>query len=151
MLDKRKLLAALTALKKGDFRARLPSDLTGLDGKIADTFNEVIELNQRMANELERLSRVVGKEGRLSQRAGIGSLSGAWADSIDSVNALIGDLVYPTTEMARVIGAVAKGDLSQTMALEAEGRPLAGEFLRTAKTVNTMVDQLGSFASEVTR
>jgi HAMP domain-containing protein/signal transduction histidine kinase/CheY-like chemotaxis protein len=150
-LDKRKLLAALTALKKGDFRVRLPADLTGLDGKIADTFNEVIELNQRMANELERLSRVVGKEGRLSQRAGIGSLSGAWADSIDSVNALIGDLVYPTTEIARVIGAVAKGDLSQTMAMETEGRPLKGEFLRTAKTVNTMVEQLSSFASEVTR
>ncbi|HET6880468.1 MAG TPA: HAMP domain-containing protein, partial [Pirellulales bacterium] len=150
-LDKRKLLAALTALKKGDFRVRLPADLTGLDGKIADTFNEVLELNQRMANELERLSRVVGKEGRLSQRAGIGALSGAWADSIDSVNALIGDLVYPTTEIARVIGAVAKGDLSQTMAMETEGRPLKGEFLRTAKTVNTMVEQLSSFASEVTR
>jgi HAMP domain-containing protein/signal transduction histidine kinase/CheY-like chemotaxis protein len=151
LLDKRKLLAALTALKKGDFRARLPSDLTGIDGKIADTFNDVIELNQRMANELERLSRVVGKEGRLAQRASIGSLSGAWADSVNSVNALIGDLVYPTTEMARVIGAVAKGDLSQTMAMETEGRPLKGEFLRTAKTVNTMVEQLSSFASEVTR
>jgi HAMP domain-containing protein/signal transduction histidine kinase/DNA-binding response OmpR family regulator len=150
-LDKRQLLAALTALKKGDFRVRLRNDLTGIDGKIADTFNEVIELNQRMANELERLCRVVGKEGRLSQRAGIGSLCGAWADSIDSVNALIGDLVYPTTEIARVIGAVAKGDLSHTMAMEAEGRPLKGEFLRTAKTVNTMVEQLGSFASEVTR
>ncbi|HVX11816.1 MAG TPA: HAMP domain-containing protein [Pirellulales bacterium] len=150
-LDKKKLLAALTALKKGDFRVRLPSDLTGIDGKIADTFNDVIELNQRMANELERLSRVVGKEGRLTQRASIGSLSGAWADSIDSVNALIGDLVYPTTEIARVIGAVAKGDLSQTMAMETEGRPLKGEFLRTAKTVNTMVEQLSSFASEVTR
>jgi HAMP domain-containing protein/signal transduction histidine kinase/CheY-like chemotaxis protein len=151
LLDKRKLLAALLALKKGDFRARLPSDLTGIDGKIADTFNDVIELNQRMANELDRLSRIVGKEGRLSQRASIGSLSGAWADSINSVNALIADLVYPTTEMARVIGAVAKGDLSQTMAMETEGRPLKGEFLRTAKTVNTMVEQLSSFASEVTR
>ena len=151
LLDKRQLLAALMALKKGEFRARLPSDLTGIDGKIADTFNDVIELNQRMANELERLSRVVGKEGRLSQRAAIGSLSGAWADSIASVNALIGDLVYPTTEIARVIGAVAKGDLSQTMAMETEGRPLKGEFLRTSKTVNTMVEQLSSFASEVTR
>ncbi|HJT36285.1 MAG TPA: HAMP domain-containing protein [Pirellulales bacterium] len=150
-LDKRQLLAVLTALKKGDFRARLPIDLSGIDGKIADAFNDVMELNQKMAGELDRLSRVVGKEGRLSQRASIGQVSGSWGASIDSVNALISDLVYPTTEAARVIGAVAKGDLSQTMAMETEGRPLKGEFLRTAKTVNTMVEQLGSFASEVTR
>ncbi len=122
-----------------------------MDGKIADAFNEVVELNQRMAEELERLSRVVGKEGKISQRAEMGDVTGSWRASVDSVNALISDLVYPVSETARVIGAVAKGDLSQTMAMEIEGRPLAGEFLRTAKTVNTMVDQLGSFASEVTR
>src|SRR2546423_49684 len=97
------------------------------------------------------VSRSVGKEGRLSQRASIGGVRGSWAASMGSVNELISDLVYPTSETARVIGAVAKGDLSQTMATEREGRPLEGEFLRTAKTVNTMVDQLGSFASEVTR
>jgi HAMP domain-containing protein len=150
-LDRKTLLTALLAFKKGDFSARLPIDLEGMDGKIADAFNEVIERNERMSAELERLSRVVGKEGKISQRASIGEVTGAWQDSVDSVNALIGDLVHPTSETARVIGAVAKGDLSQTMALEIEGRPLAGEFLRTAKTVNTMVDQLGSFASEVTR
>jgi HAMP domain-containing protein/signal transduction histidine kinase/CheY-like chemotaxis protein len=150
-LDRRDLLGALTALKKGDFAVRLPIGLEGLDGKLADTFNEVIELNQRMSQELERLSRVVGKEGRISERATIGHVQGAWATEIASVNALISDLVHPTSETARVIGAVAKGDLSQTMALEIEGRPLQGEFLRTAKTVNTMVDQLSSFASEVTR
>src|SRR5436309_3695318 len=120
-------------------------------GKISDTLNDVIELNQKMARELERLSRVVGKEGKITHRAALGEFSGAWAESIGSVNALIGDLVYPTSEIARVIGAVAKGDLSKTMAVELEGRPLEGEFLRTAKTVNTMVDQLGAFASEVTR
>jgi HAMP domain-containing protein/signal transduction histidine kinase/CheY-like chemotaxis protein len=150
-LDNAQLLSALLAFKKGDFSARLPVDLEGVDGKIADAFNEVIAMNQRMSKELERLSRVVGKEGKISQRASMGEVYGSWEDSIDSVNALIGDLVHPTSETARVIGAVAKGDLSQTMALEIEGRPLAGEFLRTAKTVNTMVDQLGSFASEVTR
>src|SRR5438046_23254 len=104
-----------------------------------------------MAHELERISHVVRKEGRLSQRASIGEVGGAWANSITSVNALISLLVHPTSETSRVIGAVAKGDLSQTMAMEIEGRPLSGEFLRTAKTVNTMVAQLGSFASEVTR
>src|SRR5207247_1762034 len=104
-----------------------------------------------MANELERISRVVGKEGKISQRASIGEVSGSWAESITSINTLISDLVHPTSETSRVIGAVAKGDLSQSMAVDIEGRPLEGEFLRTAKTVNTMVNQLSSFASEVTR
>jgi len=147
----RQLLKALSALKKGDFSVRLPLDWNGTAGKIADAFNDVIERNERMAQELERLSRVVGKEGKINQRATIGEVTGSWADSVASVNTLIGDLVHPTSETARVIGAVAKGDLSQTMALEIEGRPLEGEFLRTAKTVNTMVNQLSSFASEVTR
>jgi HAMP domain-containing protein len=150
-LHKTTLLTALLAFKKGEFAVRLPVTLEGIDGKIADAFNDVIEMNERMSEELERLSRVVGKEGKISQRAEMGEVSGAWKESVESVNALIGDLVHPTSETARVIGAVAKGDLSQTMALEIEGRPLAGEFLRTAKTVNTMVDQLGSFAAEVTR
>jgi len=150
-LDKTTLLTALLAFRKGDFSVRLPIDLDGMDGKISDAFNDVIEMNERMSEELERLSRVVGKEGKISQRAEMGEVTGAWKESVDSVNALIGDLVHPTSETARVIGAVAKGDLSQTMALEIEGRPLAGEFLRTAKTVNTMVEQLGSFAAEVTR
>jgi len=150
-LDQKQLLAALTAFKRGDFSVRLPDDWTGLPGKIADTFNDVIGINQRMARELDRIGQVVGKEGRISQRASLGDVSDCWAEAIGSVNGLIGDLVHPTSEMARVIGAVAKGDLSKTMATEIEGRSLQGEFLRTAKTVNTMVDQLGAFASEVTR
>jgi HAMP domain-containing protein/signal transduction histidine kinase/DNA-binding response OmpR family regulator len=150
-IDTTTLLVALTGLKKGDFSVRLPQEWTGVAGKVADTFNEVVELNQRMARELDRLSRVVGKEGRLSQRGSLGDVSGSWAESIQSVNDLISDLVHPTSETARVIGAVAQGDLSQTMALEIEDRPLQGEFLRTAKTINKMVDQLGSFAAEVTR
>src|SRR5438094_8756669 len=145
------LLTVLMAFKRGDFSARLPHDWTGLAGKIADTFNEVIAKNQRMTMELDRIGRVVGKEGRITQRASLGHLSNSWADAIRSVNELIGDLVHPTSEMARVIGAVAKGDLSKTMATDIEGRQLEGEFLRTAKIVNTMVDQLGAFASEVTR
>src|SRR3954469_12009280 len=149
--DSRQLLSALMAFKRGEFSARLPDDWTGVAGKIADTFNEVISKNERLTEELERIGRVVGKEGRISQRATLGDVSNCWAHAITSVNGLIGDLVYPTSEMARVIGAVAKGDLSKTMATEIEGRPLEGEFLRTAKTVNTMVDQLGAFASEVTR
>src|SRR5213596_935551 len=149
--DTRQLLSALMAFKRGDFSARLPEDWTGVPGKIADTFNTVIEKNEHMTRELERIGRVVGKEGRITQRASIGEVTNSWADAIGSINNLIGDLVQPTSEMARVIGAVAKGDLSQTMATEIEGRPLKGEFLHTAKTVNAMVGQLGAFASEVTR
>jgi HAMP domain-containing protein len=149
--DRGKLLAALLDLKRGDFSIRLPVDFEGIDGKIADTFNEVVEYNERLSKELERLSRLVGKEGRISERASMGEMTGSWRHSIVCVNELIGDLVHPIRETSRVIGAVAKGDLSQVMALEIEGRPLSGEFLRTAKTVNTMVEQLSSFASEVTR
>src|SRR5881296_696702 len=150
-LDAKQLLAAMVAVKRGDFSARLPDDWTGIAGKIADTFNDLTRTNLRMTQELERIGRVVGKEGRITQRASLGDVSDSWAEAIRSVNNLIGDLVHPTSEMARVIGAVAKGDLSKTMATEIEGRPLEGEFFRTAKTVNRMVDQLGAFASEVTR
>jgi HAMP domain-containing protein len=150
-IDTTSLLQALTSLKKGDFSVRLPLEWTGVPGKVADTFNDVVELIERMARELARVSRVVGKEGKLSQRASLGDVSGSWQDAILSVNTLVDDLVHPTSETARVIGAVAQGDLSQTMALEVEDRPLQGEFLRTAKLVNKMVDQLGTFASEVTR
>src|SRR5213594_4926830 len=118
------LLTALMAFKRGDFSARLPENWTGVPGKIADTFNAVIETNERMTRELERIGRVVGKEGRITQRASIGEVTNSWSDAIGSINNLIGDLVQPTSEMARVIGAVAKGDLSQTMATEIEGRSL---------------------------
>jgi HAMP domain-containing protein/signal transduction histidine kinase/DNA-binding response OmpR family regulator len=150
-LDASAVLTALNALKKGDFTVRLPLEWTGTAGKVADAFNDAVELNQRMARELDRLSRIVGKEGKIAARASLGNVSGSWADAINSVNELIGDLVHPTSETARVIGAVAQGNLSQTMALEIDDRPLQGEFLRTAKTINKMVDQLGSFAAEVTR
>src|SRR5882762_2859042 len=149
--DNGELLRALMAFKRGDFSVRLPDDWTGVAGKIADTFNEVIAKNQRLTMELDRIGHAVGKKGRITQRASLGDVSNSCADAIRSVNGLIGDLVHPTSEMARVIGAVAKGDLSKTMATDIEGRQLEGEFLSTAKVVNGMVDQLGSFASEVTR
>src|SRR5882724_10878776 len=150
-LDTRQLLSALMAFKRGDFSARMPEDWTGVAGKIADTFNDVIRTNQRMTQELERIVRVVGKEGRITQRAALSNVSESWSDAIGCINVLVEDLLRPTSEMARVIGAVAKGNLSETMATEIEGQPLKGEFLRTAKTVNGMVEQLGAFASEVTR
>src|SRR6516225_608911 len=147
----RALLNALAALKSGDFSVRLPLDWVGIAGKMADAFNVVVALHQRMARELGRLRQSVGRQGRINQRASLGDVEGSWAESVELVNDLIADLVCPTSEMARVIGAVAQGDLCQMMAIEVEGRPLKGEFLRTARTVNTMVNQLNSFASEVTR
>jgi HAMP domain-containing protein/CheY-like chemotaxis protein/signal transduction histidine kinase len=147
----RLLLRTLTSMKKGDFSVRMPVDFTGVQGKIADTLNDILDLNERTSSEIERISNVVGKEGKLNQRAQVPAAGGQWGVMADSVNNLITDLVQPTNEIARVIGAVAKGDLTRTMAIEFDGRPLKGEFLRTAKTVNTMVTQLASFASEVTR
>ncbi|QGZ38482.1 signal transduction histidine kinase [Pseudoduganella flava] len=150
-LDLKLILQTLMALKKGDFSARMPSDWTGMSGKIADTLNDIIETNERIVKSVTEVSRVVGREGRLTQRAPVTNVSGGWATIISAVNTLIDDLVRPTTEMARVIGAVAKGDLSQTMALEVDGHPLKGQYLRAATTANTMVEQLLSFSSEVTR
>src|ERR1700676_422831 len=145
------LLKTLVPFKRGNFSVRMPVHETGLPGKIADTLNEILDLNEKMVSEFARISKAVGKDGRITQRASIGAVPGAWEDCVESVNSLIGDLVQPSTEVARVIGGVAKGDLSQTMSLEVDGRPLRGEFLHTARVVNTMVQQLNSFASEVTR
>jgi len=150
-LDVKLLLATLMALKKGDFSVRMPSDWTGVSGKIADTLNDIIETKSKMVEAVTEVSRVVGREGHLTQRADVPGVVGGWSTLITSVNSLIDDLVRPTTEMARVIGAVAKGDLSQTMALEVDGHPLKGQYLRAATTANTMVEQLSSFSSEVTR
>jgi HAMP domain-containing protein/signal transduction histidine kinase/DNA-binding response OmpR family regulator len=150
-LDRHQLLAALRAFRKGDFSVRLPIGLTGIDGEIGEAFNDVVELNESLTKEFERLGDVVGKDGKIGHRAKLPNAIGSWASNVETVNDLIADLVQPTSEMARVIGAVARGDLSQTMNLEIEGRPLRGEFLRIGKVVNTMVGQLGSFVSEVTR
>src|ERR1700683_1079483 len=127
--DANVLLNTLIAFKRGDFSVRMPVDQTDLEGKIADALNDVLEINQKMASEFERISRAVGKDGKITQRASIGSVTGVWADCVESVNSLIGDLVQPSTEVARVIGAVAKGDLSQNMSLEVDGSRLKGGFL----------------------
>ncbi|TGL27538.1 response regulator [Leptospira wolffii] len=150
-LDLREFVEVLSALRRGDLSKKMSLDRTGLSGKIADLLNDIIDQNDRMVKEFERISNEVGQEGKISQRISALATSGSWAACINSVNSLIGNLVQPNTEVMRVIGAVAGGDLSQNMSLEIEGRPLKGEFLRTAKIVNTMVDQLNSFASEVTR
>jgi HAMP domain-containing protein len=147
----RSLLDAMLQLKQGDFSVRMPSDLTGVNGKIADAFNDIALVSERRARETSRVTHAVGKAGKLKQRMNISGLSGGWAAEVDAINTLIDDLVWPTTEVTRAVGAVAKGDLTQSMALEVDGRPLEGEFLRSARLVNNMIDQLSVFTSEVTR
>src|SRR5467141_3899175 len=143
-------LRILAAVQRGDFSARMPAGSSSSARKVAAALNAVIESNERLEREIRRFRRSIGKEGQV-KHAAIGHAGGAWASTLDAVNDLVEDLSQPNTEIARVISAVANGDLSQTMALEIDGRPLQGQFLTTAKTVNTMVGQLNAFASEVTR
>ena len=145
------LLNALQSMRVGDFSVRMPGSEVGILGKIADTFNEIVTANERMAQQLERVGHVVGREGKTRQRVKFGLSNGAWGEMETSVNTLIDDLLWPTTEVTRVISAVAQGDLLQTVRLEVDGRPLEGEFLRAATIVNTMIKQLSVFTSEVTR
>ena len=145
------ILYVMAAYKNGDFSVRLPTTWIGVLGKMADTMNDILTVSERRACETVRVCRVVGKEGRLKQRFSVPGMAGGWADEIESLNTLIDDLVWPTTEVTRAVGAVAKGDLGQSMALEVDGRALEGEFLRSAKLVNKMIEQLSVFTSEVTR
>jgi HAMP domain-containing protein/signal transduction histidine kinase/CheY-like chemotaxis protein len=147
----RKLLQVVKAVRQGDFSVRYPLGGEGMISDIGEVVNDIIELNDTTARELVRVSKVIGQEGKMAERASVGSVKGGWAMNMESVNSLIGDLVQPTNEWARVITSVARGDLSQKMSLEIDGRAVKGEFLRIGTTVNKMVDQLNSFASEVSR
>ncbi|HEY2871116.1 MAG TPA: HAMP domain-containing protein, partial [Reyranella sp.] len=141
----------MEAMRAGDFSVRLSREREGVVGRIAVLFNEIVAANQNMAQQLERIGKAVGEQGRTRQRVKFGISTAAWGDMETSVNSLIDDLVWPTTEVTRVISAVAQGDLLQTVRLDVDGRPLKGEFLRSANIVNTMIKQLSVFTSEVTR
>jgi HAMP domain-containing protein/CheY-like chemotaxis protein/signal transduction histidine kinase len=145
------LLEALHAARDGDHQLRLPVRGKGIATELNRAFNELAERRESFGKEIARVGRVIGREGRMTERASTGGAAGHWAESVDALNTLIDDLVRPTTEVARVIDAVAEGDLSQKMALKIEGQSVKGEFLRIGTTVNAMVDQLSSFADEVTR
>jgi len=150
-LDLEQLLSALQAMRVGDFSVRLGGSQTGIAGKIADTFNEIVAANERMAQQLELVGQVVGRDGKTRKRVKFGLLHGAWGEMEGSINTLIDDLLWPTTAVTHAITAVAQGDLLQTVRLDVDGRPLKGEFLRSATIVNTMIKQLSVFTSEVTR
>src|SRR3984957_14346097 len=150
-LNQHELLNALHAMQAGDFSVRLPGHQIGVAGKICDAFNTIVAANQRIAQQLEHVGEVVGHQGKTRTRVRFGLSDGAWADMEGSVNALIDDLLWPTTAVTRTVTAVARGDLLQTVPLDVGGRPLKGEFLRSANIVNTMIKQLSIFTSEVTR
>jgi methyl-accepting chemotaxis protein len=147
----RQIPGAMTALSVGDFKVRLPVNWAGTDGRVAEAFNQAISNAQRISLEPDRLRTAVGKEGKLSQRMSAPGAPGRWAGQVDSLNTLIDDLVRPTTDIARAIDAVAKGDLGQSMELQVGRLALKGKFLRSAKLVNSMIEQLSVFTSEVTR
>jgi methyl-accepting chemotaxis protein len=163
-VDQPALLAALRGVRAGDFGVRLPLDWTGIPGTISEVFNEVVELNERLSREFERISRTVGREGKAEQRASLGGASGCWATCIDSINLLIADLTqshanmraqltdltHMATDRDRVLNAVARGDLSQRVALDVDGRPVEGAFLRSGQVVNSMIQTLAIFADQVT-
>ncbi len=142
---------ALQAAAAGDFGVRLPARRKDDIGRLEAAYNQMAARNAALEAELVRVAEIIGREGRMTERARLHGAGGAWSTAVDSVNGLIDDLVRPTTEVARVIVAVAEGDLNQKMALEIEGRPVKGEFARIGTTVNSMVEQLSSFAAEVTR
>src|ERR1700680_3540630 len=145
------ILAGLRTMRDGDFSVRLPGAWIGLAGKIADTFNDIAFANEHMAQDLKRVGQVVGKEGRTRERTRFHESRGAWGEMEASVNTLVEDLLRPTTEVTHAIAAVAQGNLTQTVRLDVDGRPLEGEFLRSANIVNTMIQQLSVFTAEVTR
>jgi signal transduction histidine kinase/DNA-binding response OmpR family regulator/HAMP domain-containing protein len=149
-VDARVALDVLAAVNRGDFSVRMPADWTGEAGRVAEALDAIIESNQRLERELALLSKRAGREGQV-ERAPLAEDGDAWSGKLDSLNELIENLVRPNAEMGRIIRAVAAGDLSQTVPLEIDGRPLEGQFLDTARTVNTLVDQLNAFANEVTR
>ena len=150
VLDK-ELLRVLIEVRNGNFDVRMPFDEVGIRGKICDTLNEVISMNERMTQEFTKASNTIGKQGKLTHRLEMPSSKGSWSNSVDSLNTLISDLVHPTIEIAGVISSVAKGDLSQQMPLQIGDHVLQGEFARIAKEVNDMVKQLNLFSREVTR
>jgi HAMP domain-containing protein len=149
--DLQPLLDALRAAARGEHVPHLDTRKRGIVGQLNKAFNQKTDARERIVNEIVRVSTVIGREGRLTDRANVKGSAGVWRESLNAVNSMIDDLSRPTLEVARVIDAVAEGDLSQKMQLKIEGRAVKGEFLRIGTTVNSMVDQLSSFADEVTR
>jgi signal transduction histidine kinase/CheY-like chemotaxis protein/HAMP domain-containing protein len=141
------VLAVLKAVKRGDLSARVAiSDADGTIGAIADEVNEVVGQLQTVVAEIIRVAREVGTEGKLGAQAEVPGARGTWKDLTDNVNCLASNLTSQVRNIALVTTAVANGDLSRQIIVEARG-----EILELKETINTMVEQLRAFAAEVTR
>ena len=149
--DMQRLLVGLQRLHDGDFSVRLQLRQGGKAQQIAQIFNSLARHNQSLAHEFGRVANLVGRQGRIAERASLKGVQGMWASMIEAQNSTVDDLVHTILEISRVIRAVASGDLSQTVPYDVAGRPVKGDLVRIGRAVNTMVDQLRSFAAEVTR
>jgi HAMP domain-containing protein/signal transduction histidine kinase/CheY-like chemotaxis protein len=147
----KELLEVLTNLRDGNLSVRMPKDQIGVNGKICDLMNDIVSMNEKLLGEFVKAGNTIGKQGKLNHRIEVPFARGDWNNGVDALNTLISDLVHPTTEIARVISSVAKGNLSEQMSLQISDQPLQGEFSRIAREVNGMVDQLNMFTMEVTR
>jgi signal transduction histidine kinase/CheY-like chemotaxis protein/HAMP domain-containing protein len=151
ILFESEIFRVLQKVKNGNFTVRMPADQVGLRGKICDTLNEIIELNENMANELETAGEQVGRKGKLGRAADIHGARGRWKDSVDNLNGLVRDLTGPVMEISNVISSVKRGNFNHYHSMEFEGRPLEGEYLRITKELNALVKYLSAFSKEVTR
>src|ERR1700712_3230877 len=150
-LDLRELLKVLSLVKNGKLNVRMPVTQAGINGRICEVLNDIIEMNQRLVAEISSAEVTIGKKGNLSKRIELPDAKGEWASGVTSLNNLIEDLTSPTLEIAGMINSVANGDLSKQIPLEIKGHPLKGEFLRIAKESNQMLSKLQLFSMEVTR
>jgi signal transduction histidine kinase/HAMP domain-containing protein/CheY-like chemotaxis protein len=147
----RPLLAAMTALRDGDFRIRVAETDEGMPAELAAVFNQIAVRNQHFTDELARVRREVVRHGRLDDRLSASPGQGAWTSGVNSTNALLDALVVPAANATRVLDAVAGGDLTQRVDLHDGNRQLRGDLRRLGRAVNKMVDQLSLFTGEVTR
>src|SRR5580704_10597836 len=134
-----RLLGGLTAVRGGDFGTRLPHTGDPLMDEIATVFNSMTDQLALFTSEVTRVAREVGTDGKLGGQAQVPGVAGTWKDLTDSVNAMAGNLTGQVRDIAKIATAVARGDLTQKITVDVKG------------TLNTMVDQLSSFADEVTR
>ena len=142
----RNIAEVTTAVAKGDLSRKITVDVKGEIAELKDTINTMVDQLNSFGSEVTRVAREVGSEGKLGGQANVPGVAGTWKDLTDSVNLMAGNLTDQVRNIAEVTTAVAKGDLSKKITVDVKG-----EILELKNTINTMVDQLNSFGSEVTR
>src|SRR5687767_15674743 len=142
----RNIADVTTAVARGDLTQKITAEAKGEVLELKRTINTMVDQLSAFAAEVTRVAREVGTEGRLGGQASVPGVAGTWKDLTESVNFMASNLTGQVRNIADVTTAVARGDLSRKITVEVKG-----EILELKNTINTMVDQLGSFADEVTR